>query len=53
VAIVGKNTVGFTMSFAKDKETVIDAEFKGESLDNDGTKIIFTESSPPATPPIG
>jgi hypothetical protein len=43
VAIVGKNTAGFTMSFAKDKETVIDAEFKAEALDKEGTKVIYTE----------
>ena len=43
VTIVGKNTAGFTIAFAKDQETVIDAEFRAEAMDNDGSKIIYTE----------
>lgn len=43
--IVGKNTSGFTLTFAADAETVIDAEFKAESgkLDKEGTLILYKE----------
>ncbi len=44
VTIVGQNQAGFTLSFAKDKETIIDAEFSAQPADNDGTLIIFEES---------
>lgn len=43
ITIVGKNQAGFSLAFAKDKETVIDAEFKAESQDKEGTLIIFKE----------
>lgn len=43
VTIVGKNTAGFTLSFAKDKETVIDAEFEAIPSDDEGTLIIYEE----------
>jgi len=43
VTIVGANETGFTLAFAKDKETVIDAEFKAQPADEDGTLIIFQE----------
>lgn len=43
VTIAGKNEAGFSMAFAKDKETVIDAEFKAQPLDNEGTLIIIDE----------
>lgn len=43
VTIVGKNEAGFSMAFAKDKETVIDAEFKAQPLDGEGTLIIIDE----------
>lgn len=43
VTIVGNNQAGFTLAFAKDKETVIDAEFKALPMDNEGTKIIYEE----------
>lgn len=43
VTIVGKNQSGFTLAFAKDKETVIDAEFKAMPHDSDGTLIIYQE----------
>ncbi|NFO31069.1 hypothetical protein FDB41_12385 [Clostridium botulinum] len=46
VTIVGNNQAGFSFSFAKDKETVIDAEFKALPLDNEGTKIIYEEDIP-------
>lgn len=43
LTIVGKNTAGFTLSFAKDKETVIDAEFEAIPCDDDGTLVIYEE----------
>lgn len=43
VTIVGKNEAGFTLAFAKDKETVIDAEFKAKPHDTDGTLIEYEE----------
>lgn len=43
VTIVGKNTAGFNLAFAKDKETVIDAEFEATPSDNEGTLIIYQE----------
>lgn len=43
VTIVGQNQAGFTLAFAKDKETVIDAEFKAQPQDNEGTLIKYTE----------
>jgi hypothetical protein len=46
VTIVGNNQAGFSLAFAKDKETVIDAEFTASPLDGDGTKIIYEEDIP-------
>lgn len=46
VTIVGQNQAGFTLAFAKDKETVIDAEFKAQPQDTDGTLIMYTEEIP-------
>lgn len=43
VIIVGQNQSGFSLAFAKDKETVIDAEFKALSQDDDGTLIKYIE----------
>lgn len=44
ITIVGQNRSGFTLNFAKDEETVIDAEFKASpDLDSEGTLIIFEE----------
>ena len=43
VIIVGQNQSGFSLAFAKDKETVIDAEFKALSQDNEGTLIRYIE----------
>ena len=43
--MVGQNTSGFELTFAKDTETVIDVEFsatKGK-IDNEGTLVIITE----------
>lgn len=45
VTLVGQNTSGFELTFAKDAETVIDVEFsatKGK-LDSEGTLVIVTE----------
>ncbi|MCD7800677.1 MAG: hypothetical protein LUG94_05655 [Ruminococcus sp.] len=43
VIIKGYNSSGFTLTFAKDKETVIDAEFTAVPVDSDGTLIIYME----------
>jgi len=46
VTIVGNNQAGFSLAFAKDKETVIDAEFKAAPHDTEGTLIIYEEEIP-------
>lgn len=46
VTIVGSNEAGFEMAFAKDAETVINAEFKAVPNDTDGTLVIFEEVLP-------
>lgn len=46
VTIVGQNTSGFTMAYAKDAETVIDAEFNALPSDENGTLIIIDEEIP-------
>ena len=43
VCIVGNNQAGFTLAFAKDQETVIDAEFKAAAQDDNGTLILYIE----------
>jgi hypothetical protein len=43
VVIRGVNQGGFSLVFAKDKETVIDAEFKCLPQDNEGTLIQYVE----------
>ena len=43
VEIVGRNQAGFTLSFKKDAETVIDAEFKCQPQDDSGTLIKYIE----------
>ncbi len=43
VTIVGNNQSGFSLAFAKDKETVVDAEYKALSMDDEGTLIIYQE----------
>lgn len=48
LTIVGKNESGFSLAFAKDKETVIDAEFKCHPQDDDGTLIKYQEDIPAA-----
>ena len=46
ITIVGSNEAGFEMAFAKDAETVINAEFKAVPNDSDGTLVIFEEILP-------
>lgn len=46
VTIVGNNQSGFTLSFAKDAETVIDAQFTAVPHDSDGTLVIYEEEIP-------
>lgn len=41
--IRGVNQAGFSLAFVKDKETVIDAEFKCLPQDNEGTLIQYIE----------
>ncbi|AMJ42328.1 hypothetical protein [Anaerotignum propionicum] len=43
ITIVGSNEAGFELAFAKDKETVINAEFKAQPQDNEGTLILYKE----------
>jgi len=43
VTIVGSNTAGFSLAYVKDKETVINPEFKIEPMDTDGTLIMYSE----------
>lgn len=50
VAIVGNNQAGFTLAFAKDQETVIDAEFIALAQDDDGTLIMYIEDDDTITP---
>ncbi|MEL7646978.1 MAG: hypothetical protein AAGU76_02740 [Sedimentibacter sp.] len=46
LTIIGSNNTGLELAFAKDKETVINAEFKAVPLDNTGTLIIYREEIP-------
>lgn len=46
VDIVGSNVGGFDFNFLKDKETVIDAEFRAQPQDDKGTLIDFYEKMP-------
>ncbi|WP_291634543.1 hypothetical protein [Clostridium sp.] len=46
VTIVGSNQAGFKMAFTKDKATIVDAEFKAEPNDAEGTLIIYEETIP-------
>lgn len=43
MTIVGSNEAGFELAFAKDKETVINAEFKAQPHDSEGTIIVYKE----------
>ena len=46
ITIVGSNEAGFEIAFAKDEETVIDAEFTAFPMDDEGTLIEYRESLP-------
>lgn len=43
VIIKGRNNAGFSLAFAKDSETVIDAEFTAFPCDDEGTLVTFGE----------
>ena len=43
IVLRGVNQGGFSLAFAKDKETVIDAEFKSLPQDDEGTLIQYIE----------
>lgn len=43
ITIVGSNEAGFELAFAKEKETVINAEFKAQPQDSEGTLILYKE----------
>lgn len=47
LVIRGVNQGGFSLAFAKDKETVIDAEFKCLPQDDEGTLIQYVEEIAP------
>ena len=44
ITLVGSNEAGFEMAFQKDSETVINAEFKAEPHDTEGTLVVYKES---------
>lgn len=46
VTIVGRNESGFSLSFAKDAETVVNAEFVAFPNDTEGTLVIYEETIP-------
>lgn len=43
ITILGSTQNGFSISFQKDKETVINPEIRAESLDDTGTLLIYEE----------
>lgn len=45
IVVRGVNQAGFSIAFAKDKETVIDAEFKCLPQDDEGTLIQYVEET--------
>lgn len=45
ITIVGSNEAGFEIAFAKDEETVIDAEFTAFPMDDAGTLIEYRETA--------
>ena len=51
VCIIGKNIAGFTISFDPDNVTTIDAEFKAQAMDDEGTLVMIEESTPEADSP--
>lgn len=50
VTIVGTNQSGFSLSFAKDKESITDMEWSAKPLNDEGRLIRIEESIPVATP---
>lgn len=46
LTVAGTNQAGLSIAFAKDKETVINAEFLAEPLDSEGTLVIYEEAAP-------
>ena len=48
LTIVGSNQAGFSLVFVKDKETVINVEFKAVPHDIEGTLIVYEETIPTA-----
>ena len=49
IIVTGKNTAGFTIQFQKDKETTLDDEIKANTLDDEGTQVIYYEYLPETT----
>lgn len=45
LTIVGRNESGFSLAFAKDAETVVDAEFTAFPNDTEGTLVIYEEET--------
>lgn len=43
IMVVGNNQAGFTISFTKDKETVVDEEITALPMDNEGTLLLYEE----------
>ena len=43
ITVVGSNSAGLTLAFAKDKETVINPEISAEPMDGDGTLVMYEE----------
>lgn len=43
IILVGKNEAGFTIQFAKDKESTLEEEIKASVLDDEGTQVIYLE----------
>lgn len=52
ITLVGSNEAGFEMAFVKDKETVINAEFKAQPQDGEGTLILYKEEDKTITSPL-
>lgn len=44
ITIIGKNEAGLSLAFAKDKETVVNPEFKAKPHGEKGTRIIYKET---------
>jgi hypothetical protein len=51
LTINGTNEAGFELAFTKNKETVLDAEFKALPIDKQGTLIIYEEMLIPGEEP--